>query len=146
MSQLSLGSRGRAMFVMVVAIALLGSLAAAAPPAYRFTGTIWSPFGVAVTPSVPGQALVTRGVRGSLRVKEPGVAAVPWRPRAAAWVAGSAIAVLAQSRLWSAGRPATAPGPVPVGVTARSVEAGSLPVWVPPAASVPAPASTWWPR
>lgn len=131
----------RATLAVVAGLTLAGSVAAAVPPAYRFTGKIWSPFGLATASSVPGHALVTSGVRGSPGFNEPGVAAVRWQPKSAAWPAGSGMAVLAQSSMWSTGRSATAPGPALSGSISRPAEAGSLPVSVAPAVSMPAPAS-----
>ena len=102
------------------AIGLICSMAAAIPPAYTYTGKIWSPSAVQATRSVQGHALVLSR-RGPLKLKEPGVTAVAYRPGSVAWpAAGSGVA-----------RPAP---PAPLSPAASSTpslsRAGSLPVWI----------------
>jgi RHS repeat-associated protein len=85
----SLSSRRRTGISAVVSVlAVLGSMAAAVPPApYQYTGDIWSPYAPAAARSVPGHPLAGSSRRPG--PKEPGVAAVPWRPAAAVWPAAA---------------------------------------------------------
>ncbi len=100
------------------AVALICSMAAAIPPAYNYTGKIWSPSAVPAARSVPGHALVTKS-QGEPKLEEPGVPAVAYQPGQAAWpAASSGTASLA------------APGPLSPATTPALTQAGSLPVWI----------------
>ena len=79
----------RSSFIAVFcAVALICSMAAATPPAYNYTGKIWSPSAVPAARSVPGHALVTKS-QGEPKLAEPGVPAVAYQPGQAAWPAAS---------------------------------------------------------
>jgi RHS repeat-associated protein len=104
---------------VLCATAMVCSMAAAIPPAYHFTGKIWSPSALAAAHSVPGHPLVPARTT-PLRLKEPGVAAVPFRPKPVTWpAAGSGVA-----------RPAAAALLPAAGGSRPMAQAGNLPLWI----------------
>ena len=108
----------RSLAAVLSTVGVAGSMTAAIPPPYHYTGSIWSPFGLRSAHSVSGHALPPAAQAGPSRPKEPGVAAQPFQPVPAAWPApGSGTAQL----------PAQ-PGQLPTAGAAS--QAGSLPVWI----------------
>jgi hypothetical protein len=108
------------LIAVVCAVGLVCSMAAAIPPPYHYTGKIWSPSALPATHSVPGHPLVLDR-KGPVKLKEPGVPAVAYRPKAVAWPAAGSGSARPAAR--SPLSPATSSTPA-------LSEAGSLPVWV----------------
>ena len=122
---------------------LAGSLVAAIPPPYHFTGSIWSPSGLSSAHSVPGHSLPPADRPGVPQVKEPaGHPAVPVQPKPVTWPGPESGTARLASPLGPLPAADLAAGAPQAGSpTTGATQAGALPVWVAPATAPLSPTS-----